>query len=210
MRHEALIRVIYGRYGYLGTEGCFDDIEAANLMHVIDRRSGLPVAIGIIYLHVAAQMGWTASGVDFPGRFLLRLDAEDGRLIFDPFDGGRIVSASDLRKMLKSISGPNAELNQNHYRKASWRAVLLRLQNNIKTRHLNSGSFGAALEILETMVALAPDDGVLWREVGTLHARLDQVPAAVAALEECLRHRTSEQNLYEAAALLQELRSRLH
>ena len=44
LRHEALVQVIHKRYGYVGTEDCFDDIEAANLMRVIDRRGGLPVA----------------------------------------------------------------------------------------------------------------------------------------------------------------------
>ena len=92
LQHEALIRVIHERYGYLGTKECFDDIEAANLMHVIETRRGLPVALGILYLHVATHMGWVAAGLDFPGRFLLRLDAEEGRLIFDPFEGPRSIA----------------------------------------------------------------------------------------------------------------------
>jgi len=88
--------------------------------------------------------------------------------------------------------------------------VLLRLQNNIKIRQLGAQRLSAALKTLETMVALAPNDPVLWREVGALNARLDQIPAAVAALEECLRHSGTEQSRYQASALLQELRSRLH
>ena len=116
----------------------------------------------------------------------------------------------DLRKLLKTMAGPNAELNPMHYRKASPRAVLLRLQNNIKIRQLGAQRLDAALKTLETMVALAPNDAALWREVGALHARLDQIPAAVAALEECLRHSDTEQARYQASALLQELRSRLH
>ncbi len=209
LRHEALVQVIHKRFGYVGTEDCFDDIEAASLMRVIDRRGGLPVAIGVLYLHAAAQAGWAATGVDFPGRFLLRLDAEEGRLIFDPFDGGQERTAPDLRRMLKAMAGPDAELDPAHYHSAGPRAVLLRLQNNIKIRHLDAQRPGAALRVLETMVLLAPDDGALWREVGVLHARLDQIPAAVAALEECLRHGGSEQARYQTSALLQELRGRL-
>ena len=210
LRHEALVQVIHKRYGYVGTEDCFDDIEAANLMRVIDRRGGLPVAIGILYLHAARHMGWPAAGVDFPGRFLLRLDSDEGRLIFDAFEGGATLTAPDLRKLLKAMAGPNAELNPMHYRKASPRAVLLRLQNNIKIRQLGAQRLGAALKTLETMVALAPNDAALWSEVGALHARLDQIPAAIAALEECLRHSGTEQARYQASTLLQELRSRLH
>lgn len=213
LRHEALVQVIHKRFGYVGTEDAFDDIEAASLMRVIDRRGGLPVALGILYLHAARRAGWAAAGVDFPGRFLLSLDPEtkaDGaRLIFDPFEGGRVMQAHDLREMLKRMAGPDAELDPVHYRAAGPRAVLLRLQNNIKVRHLDARRPGAALSVLETMVALAPRDATLWREVGILHARLDQIPAAVAALEECLRHDASDQARYRTSALLQELRGRL-
>lgn len=213
LRHEALVQVLHKRFGYVGTEDCFDDIEAASLMRVIDRRGGLPVAIGILYLHAARHMGWPAAGVDFPGRFLLSLDGDGrtagGRLIFDPFDGGTELHAPDLRHMLKSMAGPAAELDPIHYRAAGPRAVLLRLQNNIKVRHLDARRPGAALGVLETMVLLAPDDPALWREVGVLHARLDQIPDAVAALEECLRHGGTEQARYSTSALLQELRGRL-
>ena len=210
LRHEALVQVIHKRFGYVGTEDAFDDIEAANLMRVIDRRGGLPVAIGVLYLHAARHLDWPAAGVDFPGRFLLRLDADYGRLIFDGFEGGDALAAPDLRRMLKTMAGPQAELEPVHYRKAGPRAVLLRLQNNIKIRHLDARRPGAALKVLETMVALAPGDPSLWREVGVLHARLDQIPAAVAALEECLRRGGPDEARYQTSALLQELRGRLH
>ena len=209
LRHEALVQVIYKRFGYVGTKDCFDDIEAASLMRVIDRRGGLPVALGILYLEAARHIGWSAVGIDFPGRFLVRLDAEGppcgGRLIIDPCDGGSELNAPDLRRILKLMTGPEVEIGPMHYRAVGSRAVLLRLQNNIKTRHLDAGRVGAALSALETMAALAPDDAALWREIGVLHTRLGQTPAAVAALEECLRHEGPEQLRYSASALLQEL-----
>ena len=144
--------------------------------------------------------------VDLP----VSVDSEDGRIIFDAFEGGRTLAAPDLRMVLKSMVGPNAELNPMHYRKAGPRDVLLRLQNNIKVRQLGARRPSAALKTLGTMVALAPNHSELWREVGMLHARLNQIPAAIAALEECLRHGGSETARYQTSVLLQELRGRLH
>ncbi len=210
LRHEALVQVIHKRYGYVGDERCFSDVDSANLMHVIECRSGIPVAIGIIYLHIAMDMGWTATGVNFPGRFLVSLDTKEGRLIFDAFEGGNTLSPPDLRDLLKSVAGTNAELSPAHYRRAGTRAVLLRLQNNIKIRHLQAQCPGAALKILETMVALAPSDSLLWYEVGILNSRLDQVQAAIHALENCLKYGSTEQAQYKTSALLQKLRGRLH
>ncbi len=210
LRHEALVQVIHKRYGYVGNEFCFSDVDSANLMNVIESRSGIPVAIGIIYLHIAIDMGWTATGINFPGRFLIRLDTKEGRVIFDAFDGGNTLNAPDLRKLLKSVAGANAELNAGHYRRAGTRAVLLRLQNNIKVRHLQAQCPSAALKVLETMVALAPSDSLLWYEAGILNSRLDQVQAAIHALENCLKHGSTEQARYKTSALLQKLRGRLH
>ena len=48
LRHEALVQIIHKRYGYVGNEGRFCDIDSANLMHVIEHRSGLPIAMSII------------------------------------------------------------------------------------------------------------------------------------------------------------------
>ncbi|MDD9877678.1 MAG: transglutaminase-like domain-containing protein [Magnetovibrio sp.] len=209
LKHEALSQVIHRRLGYAGTEDAFDDIEAANLMRVIDRRGGLPVALGILYLHAAHALGWPAAGVDFPGRFLLSLDGDGRRLIFDPFDGGAEVAVPELRQLLKTMAGDGAELRPEHYRAAGPRAVLLRLQNNIKVRHLEAGHIEAALRTMETMVMIAPMEAALWREQGMLHARLDQIPAAVAALEESLRRGRDDEARYKTSAFLQELRRRL-
>ena len=55
-RVAALNAVMLERYGYAGDRLTYDDIQNANLMRVIDRRKGLPVALGILYhpFHVAA------------------------------------------------------------------------------------------------------------------------------------------------------------
>lgn len=206
---EALIQVIAKRYGYGGDEESFDDLEAANLATVIDERCGLPVALGIIYLHVARAQGWSAGGIDFPGRFLIRLEVHAERCILDPFDGGRVLETRDMRELLKAGVGIEAELTPDHYREAGNREILLRLENTLKVRHLRAQRFDEALRIIETMLLFAPETSSLWREAGVIHARLDQVQEAVGALEEFLRLDTSAESRYSATVLLQDLRARL-
>ena len=71
----ALTAVIAGAEGYCGDDETYDDLQNANLISVIDRRRGLPVALGIIYLQVARAQGWQATGLAFPGHFLISIDA---------------------------------------------------------------------------------------------------------------------------------------
>ena len=76
-----------------------------------------------------------------------------------------------------------AELRPEHYQPIGNRAILLRLQNNIKLRLLKDSRTEAAIEVLERMVLLAPDDAGLWQEVGALQATIGNLRAALVSLD---------------------------
>lgn len=206
---EALIQVLARRYGYGGDEDSFGDLEAANLATVIDERKGLPVALGIIYIQTARAQGWSAGGIDFPGRFLVRLEIDAERRILDPYDDGRPLESKDMRSLLKVGVGAEAELTPDHYKEIGNREILLRLENSLKVRHLRAERFDEALRVIETMLLFAPETSSLWREAGMIHARLDHIREAISSLEEFLRLDTSVESRYSASILLQDLRSRL-
>jgi regulator of sirC expression with transglutaminase-like and TPR domain len=111
----ALNRVVFEQYCYRGDVLTYDDTKNANLMCVIDRKKGLPVALGILCLHVARTNGFVADGLNFPGHFMLRLGEDGARLIIDPFNRGGERSAADLRALLKATAGLDAELTPTHY-----------------------------------------------------------------------------------------------
>ncbi len=207
---QALQTVLCGHYGYTGDDQTYDDQQNANLLRVIDRRRGLPVALGILFIHAARGMGCHAAGLNFPGHFVIRLDSGGQRAIVDPFNGGKLIEAHGLRDMLKTMVGNEAELDPGLVAEVSDRQVLLRLQNNIKTRFLRSGDLTRALEILERMLLLAPLETDLWREAGILDARLGNLLSAVDRLERYMATATDERGRYRTSMLIQELRNRLH
>ena len=210
LRIEGLVQVIIKRYGYGGTQEVFDDHDAVNMMRVIDSRSGMPIVIGILFMQTARTLGWDICGLDFPGRFLVRLEADGERRILDPFAGGTVVEPRDMRDMFKAIAGNHVELRAEHYRDMGNRDILLRLQGNIKIRLLSEERFDDALETLEVMLLFAPDKPELWRETGLLHARLDHIKDSIRALEEYLRRCGTDETRYNTSTLLQELRARLN
>jgi regulator of sirC expression with transglutaminase-like and TPR domain len=206
----ALREAIHVRHGYAGDTLTYDDPQNADLLRVIDRRRGLPVALGILYLHVARAQGWTLAGLNFPGHFLLRLEAGDRQIVLDPFRGGAELDAGDLRELLKRMAGPAAELEAGHYRAVSCRDVLLRLQNNIKTRALQAGDAERAAQVLHSMLLLAPSQAPLWRELGVIEAERGNLQHAVAAFQSCLSHATDASLQRDAAAFLRRLRNKLN
>lgn len=209
-RIAALNAVLFDRYGYRGDTLTYDDLQNANLMRVIDRRKGLPVTLGILYLHTARAQGWHMVGLSFPGHFLVRLDHDGRRAILDPFEKGQVREVTDLRELLKAMAGADAELTAAHYEPVANRAILLRLQNNIKLRLIQNGHIDRAVEVVETMLMFAPDQAALWREVGMLHVRLDNLRAAIAALEQFMQREAGDAPRHHVAALVQDLKAKLN
>ena len=181
-RAEAIAGVLHGRHDYRGDRESYDDLRNANLLAVIERRRGLPIALSILWLHLARAMDWPAEGVNFPGHFLVRLSDGPERLMVDPFDGGRTVGTDGLRGLLKLVEGDAAELKPHHYAPASNRDILLRLQNNIKLRQIQAGRLDDARTTVERMLLYAPDRAALWHALGVLNAETGRPKAALDAL----------------------------
>jgi regulator of sirC expression with transglutaminase-like and TPR domain len=209
-RVAAFNRVIYGRYGYAGDTITYEDPQNADLMRVIDRRKGLPVALGILAIHVARAQGWQMAGLAFPGHFLVRIEHGGERAILDPFNGGRTRGAPELRELLRAINGSDATLLPQHYELVGDRDVLLRLQNNLKLRHLEAREPAKALAVIEGMLLLAPEATRLLYETALLQVELGAMGAAIAALERFLELTRLDGERRHAALLLQRLRQRLN
>jgi regulator of sirC expression with transglutaminase-like and TPR domain len=205
----ALSQTLAEAHGYAGDQATYDDMQNANLMRVIDRRKGLPVALGILYLHAGRAQGWRVHGLNFPGHFLIRLELAAGRAILDPFAGGRLVEADQLRLLARQAAGANA-LDPRFTEAVPDREVLLRLLNNIKSRALQQDDPERAAEILHRMTLIAPVRGALWGELGLVESKRGNLGHAIQALTRWRDMATSDGERQRAATALQQTRSRLN
>ena len=206
---KSLIHIMSGEEDYAGDTHTYDHLDNADLMRVIDRRRGLPAALAILYISTAAAQGWDVYPLSFPGHVLCRMDRDGQRLIFDPFDRGRVMQAPDLRAMVKRIMGANTELSADWFEPTSRRDLLIRLQNNIKLRQIAADDYAAAIQTIETMRVIAPDEYRLLFDAGVIYARLGQRGAAIKALEEYMEAAPSARDRQDAAMLLREIRGSL-
>ena len=219
-RAGALAGLLTGRHGYLGDSGTYDDPANANMLRVIERRRGLPVSLGILWLHCARAAGWGAHGIDFPGHFLLALDSEaPGQarrapetrpVVLDVFAGGLPLEASDLRTLLKRVGGPSLELKPGVLQPMSARRVLLRLQENVRIRRLQAENYQGALACTDAMLAIAPDMAPLWREAAVLNERLDRIAMAIKCYSQFLDLVPTGNVAVQTRTAMDDLRSRLH
>lgn len=209
-KRNALSHVLHEQYGYAGDRQSYDDLQNANLMRVIDRRKGLPIALGILHIHCGRALGWDICGLNFPGHLLIRLEDGPQRVILDPFNDGVEIDVAGLRTLLKSTLGPDAELSPAHYAPASNRDILIRLQNNRKVRLIKADQFAEALAVVEDMLLFAPGADSLWHEAGLLNSHIGNLRAALIAFGHCRDLVDNPMDRARVDQLINDIRSRLN
>ncbi|MSP02997.1 MAG: tetratricopeptide repeat protein [Acetobacteraceae bacterium] len=209
-RAVGLSGLLGARFGYRGDHETYDDLANANLIRVIERRRGLPVALGVLWLHTAHAAGWAAHGVDFPAHFLVAMPGPGGQSVLDVFHGGTPLTSKDLRALLKRVEGVAAEIRPGLLRPMNARRVLLRLQNNILTRRLTANDVEGALACGEDMLRVAPDHASLWHQVALLNQKLDRIGAALRCFDRFLALVPEGEVAREARLAAGALRGRLN
>ena len=205
-----LVETVAKSFGFRGDDLTYDDLQNANLIRVIDRRKGLPVALGILYLHVGRAHGWNMAGTNFPSHFLVSVEGKRSRALIDPFAGRVPEGANDVRTFLKVVAGKDAELTPDQVAPMSDRGVLLRLQNNIKARLAAQEKFADAAKVATRMVRLAPLNWQLARDAALLHARAGSYRAAQALLNGFAARNPAPEDRIAAEKLATKLGQALH
>jgi regulator of sirC expression with transglutaminase-like and TPR domain len=192
-----IANLLGGRYGYDGDRLTYDDPRNADLIQVIQRRRGLPVALGILYMHAARAAGLIASGLDTPAHFLVMLSKNRTEVLIDPFNGGAALDP-------ERAGGPPRMGGPGHAHLAhpvSDTDVLLRLQNNLKVRALHIGDRVRSLEIAKRMILIGPGKAELWLDLARLNEANGILGDARKAYEACLEIARQGQGLHNEAAL---------
>ena len=208
-RIAATKHILCDKYGYEGDAQNYNDLRNADLIEVIDRRKGLPISLAILALEVGRAQGWDLKGLNFPGHFLVRYDMGGQRVMCDPFDKFTILQAPDLRALIKRALGEEAELSSSFYQEASNREILLRLQNNIKYRQIETEHYEDALNTVTTMRSFAPHEYRLLLDDGVLKARLNKTDEAIQSIRDYLNIVTDPRDKYDAQILLRTLENQL-
>lgn len=209
-RRQVLQTVLYEKQGYIGDDRDYDNLENADMIRVIDRRMGMPITLCILAVQLCRDLGWDAEGINFPGHFIMRLDDGANRLLVDPFQGFKILEASDLRTIIKKTQGANAELSADFYVPAPNRDIVLRLHNNVKLRLIEQERYEEALESLSVAKAILTEEFRLWFDSGIVQARMEQPLAAISDLQHFIAHCPGQAEVQEAHRIIQSLKKAVH
>lgn len=174
------------------------------LHRVLERRSGDPLALGILYISVGRWLGLPLGGCEFPGHFLVRYQDELGGVLFDPASGGIQLQEGDLHALLQQRFGAIAVAGgtQGFTTDVDDRHLVVRLLRRLKQAYLRQDQPAQALCVQERIMQLAPDLPGGFRERGRLYEMLG---CARAAAEDYSRYLDLSPDAGDAAPLQQRL-----
>jgi regulator of sirC expression with transglutaminase-like and TPR domain len=181
---EAIAESMAGDLRLEGDLMTFEDQANADIIAVAERRKGIPVSLGVFYLHAARQTGLDLKGVDFPGHFLLRIETVEGPLALDPFSEGRVVLPSELsrRALRTGLTQDVAGRLDLLMAPTTDRQVLIRLQNNIFARAQAAGDWPRAERSALRRALLDPGDHRPWLDVARAREGQGALAGALQAL----------------------------
>ncbi len=191
---NVLNEYLYDEQRFTGNRAHYDDPRNSFLNEVLDRRTGIPITLAVVYLEVARRAGVQVTGVNFPGHFLLRAPDEHARLhyggdfvIVDPFHGGALLSEIDCREMLRQHVGEEAAFDSDLLQPATRREIVVRMLVNLKRLYVRMRSFPQARFVADLLLTVDPSSVSELRDRGLLAYHLQDFGAALRDLESYLR-----------------------
>jgi regulator of sirC expression with transglutaminase-like and TPR domain len=189
---------LFEEQGFTGNRERYDDPRNSFLDQVLERRTGIPITLALVYLEVARRSGVRLVGINFPGHFLLRMPSGGsaqglGRdLIVDPFHGGVLLSEPDCRRLLQKHVGEDAALDPGLLAPASKPQILSRMLLNLKRIYVRMRSFPQARDVTELLLAVDPSALTELRDRGLLAYHLNDFSGALRDLQHYLQLTPSE------------------
>jgi len=185
---DALNTCLFTEEGLRGNSEEYYDPRNSFLNEVMDRKCGIPISLSIIYMEVAARIGFPIQGVGFPGHFLVRHAAEGRSILIDPFDRGRILLPEDCRNHLRVSAGDSAPLQPGFFHPVGKKQILHRMLGNLRAIYMEREDYPRAMAVIERLDVLAPGDSVHLRDRGLIHLKESRFSSAAIDLRAYLLH----------------------
>ena len=188
-RISALNQFLFGDLGFAPNSADYYDPRNSFLNEVLERRTGIPITLCVIYMELGRKIGLPLQGVSFPGHFLVSCAVPEGAVVLDPYSGGISLGLADLQKRLREVRGGEvsraivAELLV----AASNKEIIVRLLRNLKAIYLRGHNPDRALPIVNWIIAILPEQISELRDRGMLYQELECSRAALVDFEEVLK-----------------------
>ena len=196
-RLAAMSQLLYEVEGFQGNREAYYEPQNSYLNEVLERRCGIPISLGILYMAVAARAGLRMFGVNTPGHFVVGCSAGGEVLFVDPFTNGDVLEQGDCKLRIEQTLGKKDSVANEDFRAAAPIDIAARVLRNLKAAYAMQDCWPAVLRVQKRLAALLPQVPQERRDLGLVYLRLGEPTKALPVLEQYLHVCGSQQ----AAAL---------
>ncbi len=183
----ALNDYLFREQGFHGNREDYYDPRNSFLNDVLDRRTGIPITLSVVYMEVARRIGLRLQGVGMPRHFLVKYTGPDEEILINVFDAGTLLSRGDCQRLMDRLSDGKLAFEPRFLAAVDVRKILFRMLTNLKVIYFNRQDYERALSIVERLLILVPDSATEIRDRGLLSSQLRRYAEAIADLERYLR-----------------------
>jgi regulator of sirC expression with transglutaminase-like and TPR domain len=146
-------RYLFAEQGFRGNTKHYYDPENSYLNRVVDRRTGIPISLSVLYLLIAHRLALPVHGVGMPGHFLVKFESDRYKMFIDCFNAGALLTQKDCTRFLTQ-AGYGFE--ERYLEKSSTPAILIRTVKNLVSIYqkldepVKEARLTRFLEVLET------------------------------------------------------------
>ena len=180
---QSINQYLYEELGFDGNKIDYYDPRNSFFNDVIERKTGIPITLALVYMEVAKRIDFPMVGVGMPGHFLIRPDVEDIGIFVDAFNGGEVMFTQDCQERLSQIYHQSVMLKPEFLAVVSNRQFLTRMLTNLKYIYLQKQDLERSLGIVERILLLFPGTSLELRDRGLLYYQLGQFSQAVEDLQ---------------------------
>ncbi len=210
-RLAQLSRLFSERWGFHGNRDAYHDPRNSFLNDVLDRRTGIPITLSVVYIEVGRRAGMDLVGVGLPGHFLVGCAGRDD-LYVDAFSEGALLARADCAVRLRELR-PGTVFRSEFLEPVGTRLILTRMLNNLVDIYMRHQRFPKALMAVEMLLCLRPGELEWLRQRALVHYLLKNYSRAIADLESYLAQApeaADRGDMLKQLADLRQLRSRVN
>ena len=178
---------LFDELGFHGNQEHYYDPCNSFLNDVLERKTGIPITLAVIYLDLGRQVGLPIMGVGLPGHFIVQYVAQTAPFWIDPFHAGAILTHTDCMARVRQLYGQEAPWHEAYLHPVSDHAILQRMLFNLKAIYVQQGDYQRALGTVERLLLLSPEATTEVRDRGLLHYQLGHLEAALDDLQHYLQ-----------------------
>jgi regulator of sirC expression with transglutaminase-like and TPR domain len=175
-----------GRHGIVGSPEAYEQADGSFLNCVIQRKTGIPISLSVLYMGVAERTGISLRGVSAPGHFLACYETIDKPLFLDAYHAGKILSYGEAVEWLKESQGVAPDNARQALEPVGARPIIIRMLNNLKTLYAKQGDWRACWKVQHRLLALTPAAYNERRDWAVISLKAGHSARAIEMLESCL------------------------